>query len=321
MIIMTRRNLLSLAVAGSLAAAVPFGAQAAEEVVVAVGQKGNWDTMVTQQGVEQGYFRDEGLDVKIIWTRGGAETLQAVITNSAQFAFANGLLGVLGAYAKGAPVRIVSAEMTGAPDLFWYAKADSPINSMKDAGGKTMGFSRPGSSTNLVALELAKHAGVKPKLTPTGGISDTRTQVLSGQIDMGWSVPPFNLDLVRKGEIKIVARGSDAPSLAKQTIRVNVVNADFLKNHRETVEKFQRAYAKALNFMYENQDEAIKFFAKFNKLDMDTAKAAIAFFPRAALAMKPVAGLDTSMKQAVEYKKLDKPLSDDQVKQLLQLLP
>jgi len=37
--------------------------------------------------------------------------------------------------------------------------------------------------------------------------------------------------------------------------------------------------------------------------------------------MKPVAGLDTSMKQAVEYKKLDKPLSDDQVKQLLQLLP
>jgi NitT/TauT family transport system substrate-binding protein len=318
---MTRRNLLSLAVAGSLAAVVPLSAQAQEKVVVAIGQKGNWDTMITVQGLEQGYFKDEGLDVEITWTRGGSETLQAVITNSAQFAFANGLLGVLGAYAKGAPIRIVSAQMTGAPDLFWYAKADSPINSLKDAEGKTMGFSRPGSSTNLVALELANHAGVKPALTPTGGISDTRTQVLSGQIDLGWSVPPFNLDLVRKGEIKIVARGGDAPSLANQTIRVNVVNADFLADHRETVEKFMRAYAKALDFMYEKQDEAIKLFAEFNKLDVEVAKDSVAFFPRAALAMKPIAGLDASLKQAVEYKQLDAPLSDDQVKELIQLLP
>lgn len=317
----TRRSLLSLTTAGAFAAIVPFAAQAADKVVAAIGQKGNWDTMITEQGLEQGYFQDEGLDVEITYTRGGSETLQAVITNSAQFAFANGLLGVLGAYSKGAPIRIVAAEMTGAPDMFWYAKADSPINGIKDTDGKTMGFSRPGSSTNMVALKLTNSAGVKPKLTPTGSISDTRTQVMSGQIDLGWSVPPFNLDLVRKGEIKIVVRGADDPSLAKQTIRVNVVNADFLKDHRDVVERFMRAYAKALDFMYENQEAALKVYAEFNKLDMDVAKESLAFFPRAALAMKPIAGLDQSIKEAVEFKKLDKPLTDDQVKELLQLLP
>lgn len=319
--VMTRRNVLSLTVAGALAGLVPLAAQAAEKINVAIGQKGLWDTMVTVHGIEQGFFKEEGLDVEITWTRGGSETLQAVITNSAQFAMVNGLLGVLGAYAKGAPLRIVSAQMTGSPDLFWYAKADSPINSLKDAEGKTMGFSRPGSSTNLVALELANAAGVKPKLTPTGGISDTRTQVLSGQIDIGWSVPPFNLDLVRKGEIKIVARGGDVPELANQTIRVNVVNADFLKDNRDTVVRFMRGYAKALDWMYSMQDDAVQAFAAFNNVDLDVAKDSVAFYPKESMAMAPVAGLDASIKQAIEYKQLDKPLSDEQVKELVQLLP
>ncbi|MDP2618701.1 MAG: ABC transporter substrate-binding protein [Hyphomicrobiales bacterium] len=317
----TRRNLLSLTVAGSLAVIVPFSVRAQDKITVAIGQKGLWDTMVTVHGVDQGFFKEEGLEVEIIYTRGGSETLQAVITGSAQFAMVNGVLGVLGAFAKGAPLRIVSAQMTGSPDLFWYAKADSPINSLKDADGKTMGFSRPGSSTHLVSLELANAAGVKPELTPTGGISDTKTQVLSGQIDIGWSVPPFNLALVRKGEIKIVARGGDVPSLAEQTIRVNVVNADFLASNRETVEKFMRGYAKALDWMYSMQDDAVKAFAAFNNVDLDVAKDSVAFYPKESMAMAPIAGLEASMKQAVEYKQLDAPLSDDQVKELLQLLP
>jgi hypothetical protein len=66
-------------------------------------------------------------------------------------------------------------------------KADSPIKSMKDMDGKTMGYSRPGSSTNLVALALSEYFKVKPKLVSTGGIPDTRTQVMSGQIDAGKS--------------------------------------------------------------------------------------------------------------------------------------
>lgn len=318
---MTRRNLLSLTMAGCLVSAVPFAAQAAEKLTVAVAQKGLWDTMVTVHGVEQGFFKEEGLDVEIIFTRGGSETLQTVITGSAPIAISTGILGTLGAYAKGAPLRIFSAQMTGSPDLFWYAKADSQINSLKDADGKTMGFSRPGSSTHLVSLELANASGVKPKPTPTGGISDTRTQVLSGQIDIGWSVPPFNLDLVRKGEIRIVARGSDVPELANQTIRVNVVNTDFLANNRDTVEKFTRGYAKALDWMYESQDDAVKAFAKFNKVDLDVAKDSVEFYPKKSMVMAPITGIEASMKQAVEYKQLKAPLSDDQLKELIQLLP
>lgn len=321
MISFIRRAGCALVAAGMLTAGAPAASWAQDQVNVAIGQRGLWDTMVIPAGIEQGFFADEDIEVDVTWTRGGAETLQAVITGSVQFAIANGMLGVLSAYEKGAPIRIVSAQMTGAPDLYWYVKADSDIQSMSDMDDRSMGFSRPGSSTNLVALELGQAAGVEPDYTPTGGISETRTQVMSGQVDAGWSVPPMNLDLVSQGEIRIIARGSDVPHLSEQTIRVNVVNADFLEENPEVVERFMRAYTRALDWMYDSRDEAVQFFADFNEIDVETAREALDFYPREALAPAPIEGIETSVEQAMAYDRLEAPLSEEQVDELVQLRP
>ena len=313
------KHSVSTLLAGIAGAVLSVSAMAAEKINVAIGQKGLWDTMITVHGVEQGFFPKQGLEVEITWTKGGSETLQAVITGSAQYALANGTLGVLGAFAKGAPLRIVSAQMTGAPDLFWYVKKDSPIQSMKDTGGKTFGFSRPGSSTHLVGLALASEAGVEPKMTSTGGIPATRTQVMSNQVDVGWSVPPFNLDLVNAGDARIVAKGGDVKSLANQTIRVNVVNADYLAKSPESVAKFVRAYQQTIDWMYANPDKAAASYATFNKVDLAVAKSAIEFYPKSSLVISPVSGLDASMAEALENKNLTQPLSAEQVQTLVQI--
>ena len=52
-----------------------------------------------------------------------------------------GTYGVMGAFSKGAPLRIIGSSMTGAHDLYWYAKADGPIKTIKDAAGKTVAYS------------------------------------------------------------------------------------------------------------------------------------------------------------------------------------
>lgn len=317
------RNYIGKTIAAAAALVVggtAYVSAAQEKISVAIGQKGLWDTMVTVQGIEEGFFSDEGLDVEVTWTRGGSETLQAAITGSTQFAMANGLLGVLSAYEKGAPVRIVSAEMTSASDLFWYVRADSDIQSIADAGGRTMGFSRPGSSTNLVALALGKNAGVEPEYTPTGGISGTRTQVLSGQIDIGWSVPPFNLDLVQSGELRIIAKGSDLADMNDRTTRVNVVNADFLAANPEVVESFMRAYARTIDWMYEEQEAAVARYAEFNGVELSVAKEAVTFYPRAALAIAPIAGFEATVEEAIEFKRLEDPLTEAETKELVTII-
>jgi len=304
----------------ALAILICVPAAAADKVRVAIGQKGLWDTLVVHQGLEQGIFQKAGLDVEATWTRGGAETLQAVITGSADFAFANGITGVLGAYAKGAPIRIVSAEMTGASDLFWYVKADSPVRSMKDMDGKTMGYSRPGSSTHLVALALAQAAGVKPKLISSGDVPGTHVQVMSGQIDAGWSGPPFNLELISQGKIRMLARGSDVPSLNEQSVRVNVANLKFLSDRRAVARRFMKAYTDTIDWMYREPNASIAFYAKFNQVSPEVAKQSFTFYPKAALALTPVAGLQQSLDQALEYKNLDKPMSVKEAQGVLDIV-
>jgi NitT/TauT family transport system substrate-binding protein len=72
-------------------------------------------------------------------------------------------LGAITAYARGMPVKIISAEATGAPDAFWYARPESGITSLADTAGRTVAFSSPGSSTNLILLQLIQQAKVTPK--------------------------------------------------------------------------------------------------------------------------------------------------------------
>lgn len=299
------------------AATIAAPALAQDKVRAAVGQRGNWDTLIISQGTEAGIFKRENVEVDITWTKGGAETLQAVITDSADVAIANGILGVIGAVSKGAPVRIVSSQMTGAPDIYWYVKADSPIKTMKDMDGRTMGYSRPGSSTNLVALALSEHFNVKPKLVSTGGIPDTRTQVMSGQIDAGWAVPHFNFDLVNEGKIRIITRGSDVPSLNDQAVRVNAASVKFLTERRDVARRFMKAYADSLDWMYANPDRAIAFYAAFNKVSPDIAKQTYSSFPKAAITPWPVKGLKRNLDEALENKQLAKPMTEAEAQKTL----
>jgi ABC-type nitrate/sulfonate/bicarbonate transport system substrate-binding protein len=318
----TRRAFLTGVGTIGLAASLPKRAFAADKIKVAIGQKGVWDSMITVFGIEQGMFKAENIELDVTWTRGGSETLQTVITKSCDFAMTNGITGVMAAYVKGAPIRIIGAEANGASDLFWYVRKDSPIKSMADANGKTMGFSRPGSSSNFTAQAIADAANVKAKLTPTGGISETRTQVMSGQIDIGWSAPPANLDLVEKGDIRIIATGDNAPELAHQTVRVNVSSAELLKDNRALVERFMRAYVKALDWMYANHDAAIARYATENKVDPKIAKLAVERFytNKKAFIPSPILGIERSMKEAVEAKQLKEPLTQAQLKELIDLV-
>jgi NitT/TauT family transport system substrate-binding protein len=305
----------TLAAAAIVALSLPAMAQ--DKLKLAVGQKGNWDTAIVQLGQDKGFFREQKLELDIQWTEGGADTLQAVITGSFDIGLANGFLGVIGAWGKGAPVILLGNEMTGAPDIYWYVKADSPVKTLKDLEGKSMGFSRPGSSTHLVGTALLKGAGVNAKLTPAGGIPATLTQVMSGQLDAGWAAAPLLLDQVKDGKLRVIAIGNDAPGVAAQTVRVNITNAQTYNQRRDVLRRFQAAYKKTIDWMYAGNESA-QAYATFAKIDPAiVADLRTKFFPKAAIMPEKIGDIDGIVKDAVAAKRLDKPLTSDQVTQLL----
>jgi NitT/TauT family transport system substrate-binding protein len=312
-----RRSLALLLVMGALAAG---SSAAAESLRVAVAQRGFWNSTWVDIALQQGYFREAGLDIEVLYTEGGASTLTPVIAGSIDIAMTNGTLGVIAAYAKGMPVKIISAEATGAADAFWYARPESGIKSLVDTNGRTLAFSSPGSSTNLILLQLVAQAKVAPKLVATGGAPATLTQVMSGQIDVGWSVPPFVLQQLADGQLVIIARGSDAPALAEQTIRVNVANANALKEKRDAFVRYVKAISRAIDWAY-SDPRAIDNYAVSAKVPHALAqRTRDEFYPKQSLQLGEVKGLDLTLRQALEFKYIGKPMSVADVQGLIDIL-
>ena len=219
------RRLIATSVVASVAMAAT-AACAADKLKLAVGQCGNWDSSPVELGIRTGAYAKHELEIEALCTQGTGETQQAVIAGSADIGIGVGTLGALGAFAKGAPIRIVSGSATGNAD-FWIVKAESPLKSVADAtSANTVAYSTNGSSTHSVVLGLIKELGLKAKPTATGGPAATITLMMSGQVDIGWSSPPLGFDLLDQGKIRIFARANDVPSLRGQTVRVNIANAD-----------------------------------------------------------------------------------------------
>src|SRR5690349_10763665 len=254
----TRRFLLAAMTVAALGAAVPASAE--DTIKLAVGQRGNWDTSVSEIGQRAGIFKKHGLVLEMVYTQGAGETQQAVISGSVDLGIAAGVMGVLSAFSKGAPVRIIGAETTGAADLFWYVKADAPIKTLKDTDGKTIAYSTNGSSTHGIVNAFMKQYDLKAKPTATGGPAPTLTQVMSGQIDVGWSAPPFGLDQLDQKQIRIVATGNDATAFKGQTVRLLITNTQTLQGKKAVLERFMKAYRETIDWMYSDDPAMWKVY-------------------------------------------------------------
>jgi NitT/TauT family transport system substrate-binding protein len=311
----------TFAAAGLLLAASLLPVSAQETLRLAVGQRGNWDTSVAELGQRSGIFRKHGLVLDILYTQGGGETQQAVIAGGVDIGVAAGVMGVFSAYAKGAPVRILGAETTGGADLFWYVRADSPIAALTDTAGKSIAYSTNGSSTHGIVTAFIKQYGLKAKPIATGGPPSTLTQVMSGQIDVGWSAPPFGLDQLDQKLIRIIASGNDADVFRGQTVRVLITSTSALQSRRDALNRFMDAYRETIDWMYAG-DEALKVHAGWLGITVENARRTRdGFFPRQALDPDRIVGLDVIVKDAVALKYTPAALDGPGLSELVQIPP
>jgi NitT/TauT family transport system substrate-binding protein len=144
---------------------------------------------------------------------------------------------------------------------------------------------------------------------------------MSGQIDIGWGSPPFGLKEIEEGKIRVVAGGNDVPSLRSQTVRVDMVNANTLRDRRDTVLRFVRAYRETLDWMFSGA-EAVKLYAEEVKVPVElAAMTRDKFQTRDAMRNDRISDIDAVMADAVRLKFLDKPLSHEQLAELIQIPP
>ena len=298
------------------------GPAAADDVLkVAIGQMDTWVNQAAVLGQRVGIFKKQGIVLENFATQGSGETLQAVISNAAQIGIGVGTLGVLRAYSKGAPIRIIGASFTGVGDLYWYVRSDSPISKLSDAKeSNTIAFSSSGSSVHSVVLAFAQNLGLKAKPIQTGGLATTLTQVMSGQIDIGWATPPFGLKEAEEGKVRIIANGNDVASLRDQTVRVEIVN-EATWNNRDLMKRLMRAYRDSLDWIF-SDPLAVKLYSETAGVSENLVRSSIDKFElKAAKQLDRISGVDAMMAEGVKFKFLDKPLSQEQLLDLIRILP
>ena len=320
MMLRLRRWRNAAAVGLGVLAAAPLAAAADDTLKIAVGQRGSWDTSVSELGQKAGIFKKHGLALELIYTSGSGETLQPVIAGAAEMGFAVGTQGAMAAFVKGAPVRIIGAEATGAAD-YWYVKASSPIKTLRDLNGKTIAYSTAGSSTESVVRAFIKENGLtSTKAVSTGGAPSTMTAVMTDQVDAGWASPPGGLKEIDEGKIRLLARATDAAIVRGQTIRTIVANPQVLEKRKDVAARFMQAYRETIDYMYGDNPQVLKDYAAFAGVSEAMAKRVRdEFFPRALLMPDEIKGLDQLMADAVELKFISAPLSKEKIADLVQL--
>jgi NitT/TauT family transport system substrate-binding protein len=278
--------------AGLLALCLPFAA--AETLKIASPQPGSWESAIPVLGQQQGFFRQQGLELEIVNTSGSGETLQAVISGAVDVGLSAGTVGVLGAYARGAPIRIIGASETGSSDTFWYA-------------------------AHIAVLRFIGEYGLNARPVATGSPAATLTQVMTGQVDVGWAVAPFGLDALDRGELRVIGRASDIALIRQQTIRVQVSQARALVDKKELLQRFRNGYRATLDWMYASPDAAPRYMAYSGFSAAAVRRMLQDFMPKQSLQLDEIGGVKESMNDAIQFKFISAPLSEQQVRELVQI--
>jgi NitT/TauT family transport system substrate-binding protein len=194
----------------------------------------------------------------------------------------------------------------------------SPIHSVADFKGKTIGYSVSGSSSHAALLALLAQEGIVAKPTSTGGVTPSFTSGMTGQVDVGWSTIPIGLKEIGEGKIRAVARASDVVSLRNRTVRVNITNGSTMDKRRAVLDRYLLAYRETIDYMYSSPD-ALVVFAEIANVPLDVAQKIPGQVPKQALSPDQIVGMDAIMAEAVATKFMSAPLTREQISELVRM--
>jgi NitT/TauT family transport system substrate-binding protein len=139
---------------------------------------------------------------------------------------------------------------------------------------------------------------------------------------VGWSAPPFGLQQLDEGKIRIIAQGNDATAFKGQTVRLLITNVATLNARKPAIDRFMKAYRETIDWMYSDDPAALKTYADFVGISVAMAKRTRDdFFPKASVDPDKVVGLDTIIPDAVTLKFTAAPLTKEQLAELIQIPP
>jgi NitT/TauT family transport system substrate-binding protein len=298
-------------------AAIAFGAsstQAADKINVGKAVQDVWLYTPADVGIEEGIFAKNGLDVEISIMSGGAKLQQALLSGSIDIGLGGSQAMALSV--KGAPTVAIAA-LAGPPAGFSIlVLPDSPIKSVADLKGKSIGFASNGSILDWLQQRLSIQQGWGQhgmKGIAAGGSQASEAALKSRQLDAIISTTETGFSLEARHEARILSNMQPfAPDLITQVI---FARQPYLAEHPDRVERFLKGWFTAVAYIKANKSKSSAISARALNMDPTVVERAYdvelpylssdgTFNPK---------GVDVLRQSFVELGILDKPPTDDQI--------
>jgi NitT/TauT family transport system substrate-binding protein len=222
-------------------------------------------------GVKQGFFSDEGLDVKLETAQGGAAIVPAVVSGQYQFGFSN-TTSLLLASSQGLPLKVVAAGVasTGEDGKDFGAvivKPDSSIRTAKDLAGKRVAVNTLKNINTTTINNVVAEAGGDPSTISYVELPfpDIAAAVAGGDVDAGQVVEPFLTIATGQGDRQVVSNyaGTD-PDL---TVGMYFTSQQYAGQNAEAVTGFTAAMKKSMDYAAAHPDEVRAILSTYTKID------------------------------------------------------
>jgi ABC-type nitrate/sulfonate/bicarbonate transport system substrate-binding protein len=213
---------------------------------------------------EGGFFKQEGLDVDLIYIFSSATVAQAMLAGEVAVSAANSQVVADSGLQGGELVSIGAI----ANVVAFYVMAVPEIKRVEDLKGKAVGVTRFGASTDFgLRMLLSKYgltAGRDVPVLQIGGMPEIASALSKRSIYAAPMSYPMAYVAEQAG-VKMLA------NLAKEDIPFMHVGLTttrkFLREHRSRAKAILRAYGRAVHFMHTKKDETKAIFARYTKVN------------------------------------------------------
>ncbi len=210
----------------------------------------------------KGFFKARGVDITgILTSNGGGTSVRNTLAGDLPFGEV-ALPAAIEAINAGQPLVIIGGGTDSVGDIMWIAKKGSPMTSFKDIVGKKVGFTAPGSVTNMLILMAMKAQGVDPasvKLIPAGGIGANLSAVLNGAIDTGMTGEPVWSENEDKVQAVFYAKDVLPPNMMQT---VAITTTDYAKEGAAQLRGIIAARREGVDYILAHPDEGAEITAK-----------------------------------------------------------
>ena len=211
-----------------------------------------------------GFYREEGMDVDVIVTR-GTVTTQVVVSGAVDYSNGGSIPAILG----GARLKILQVS-TDKPSQ--YLVVSPKITNMKQLNGKTVAISDSSGNSTLLFRELLSKNGVAVETVQLRALGEPSVRLgalLGGAVD----ATMITIGMARQAQAKgfrILAYSGDYVSALSANLEAT---DDKIQNSPDEVYRVVKATLKGQLFYHRNPNEAAKFIAEVLRIaDFNEAK-------------------------------------------------